>query len=93
MLGVSRDYAPSNIMYDRRIIRGNTYASMVVPATTAPNKGKIKETTKRQDDAGKTAVIRKYADGSSDSGGGQTDGEHARAIARKEECGGRGEGG
>lgn len=35
-------------MFDRRIIRGSTYASMVVPATTAPNKVKVQEMTKQR---------------------------------------------
>jgi hypothetical protein len=26
--------APANLMFDRRIVRGNTYAAMVIPAST-----------------------------------------------------------
>ena len=64
-------------MHDRRVIRGNTYASTVVPATTAPNKVKVKETTKRQEDAGKTAVTLHSCDGSSDRQGAASEGQHA----------------
>lgn len=31
------DYFPSNIMYDRRVARGSTYAAMVIPAGTNPD--------------------------------------------------------
>ena len=31
------DYYPQNIMQDRRIARGNTYAAMVIPAGTNPD--------------------------------------------------------
>lgn len=44
-------------MYDRRIYRGNTYASMVVPATTAPGKGKMKETLGQKPTAEKDGVF------------------------------------
>ncbi len=33
-----REGPPSNIMYDRRVIRGNTYATMVVPAVPTADK-------------------------------------------------------
>jgi len=35
-------------MYDRRIPRGSTYASLVMPANNLPTKPKIKELTKHQ---------------------------------------------
>lgn len=31
------DYFPQNIMYDRRVARGSTYAAMVIPAGTNPD--------------------------------------------------------
>jgi hypothetical protein len=31
------EYYPQNIMQDRRIARGNTYAAMVIPAGTNPD--------------------------------------------------------
>ena len=33
----SREYIPQNIMYDRRIARGSTHASMVIPAGQHPD--------------------------------------------------------
>eukprot|EP00743_Colponemidia_sp_Colp-15_P000389 GILK01000447.1.p1 GENE.GILK01000447.1~~GILK01000447.1.p1 ORF type:complete len:406 (-),score=110.30 GILK01000447.1:257-1474(-) len=30
-------FAPSNIMYDKRVVRGNTYAAMVIPAHAQPD--------------------------------------------------------
>jgi len=36
-LTVYREYFPQNIMHDRRIARGNTYAAMVIPAGTNPD--------------------------------------------------------
>ena len=32
-----REYVPSNIMYDKRIVRGSTHAAMVIPAGTYPD--------------------------------------------------------
>jgi hypothetical protein len=32
-----REYFPQNIMHDRRIMRGSTYAAMVIPAGTNPD--------------------------------------------------------
>ena len=32
-----REYFPQNIMHDRRIMRGRTYAAMVIPAGTNPD--------------------------------------------------------
>ena len=32
---VPREYYPQNIMFDKRIHRGNTYAAMVIPAGTS----------------------------------------------------------
>ena len=34
-LRVPREYYPQNIMFDKRIHRGNTYAAMVIPAGTS----------------------------------------------------------
>jgi hypothetical protein len=31
------DYYPQNIMHDKRIARGSTYAAMVIPAGTNPD--------------------------------------------------------
>lgn len=31
------EYFPQNIMHDRRIMRGSTYAAMVIPAGTNPD--------------------------------------------------------
>jgi hypothetical protein len=31
------DYFPTNIMFDRRVARGSTYAAMVIPAGTNPD--------------------------------------------------------
>ena len=28
--------APQNIMYDRRVVRGNTFAALVIPVSTPP---------------------------------------------------------
>ncbi len=44
-------------MCDRRVVRGSNYASMVVPATAAPNKPKIKEMSKKVGAAGSVPVI------------------------------------
>lgn len=33
----NREYFPQNIMHDRRIMRGSTYAAMVIPAGTNPD--------------------------------------------------------
>jgi len=33
-------------MYDRRIVRGTTYASIIMPAAGLPNKQKLREVTK-----------------------------------------------
>jgi len=33
----NRDYFPQNIMHDRRVMRGSTYAAMVIPAGTNPD--------------------------------------------------------
>ena len=30
-----REYYPQNIMYDKRVHRGNSYAAMVIPAGTS----------------------------------------------------------
>ena len=35
ILRVPREYYPQNIMFDKRIHRGNTYAAMVIPAGTS----------------------------------------------------------
>ena len=32
-----REYFPQNIAYDRRVMRGSTYAAMVIPAGTNPD--------------------------------------------------------
>jgi len=32
-----REYYPQNIMYDKRVARGSTYAAMVIPAGTNPD--------------------------------------------------------
>jgi hypothetical protein len=32
-----RDYFPQNIMHDRRVMRGSTYAAMVIPAGSNPD--------------------------------------------------------
>ena len=32
-----REYYPTNIMYDKRIVRGSTHAAMVIPAGTYPD--------------------------------------------------------
>jgi hypothetical protein len=34
-LSFSREYYPQNIMYDKRVHRGNSYAAMVIPAGTS----------------------------------------------------------
>jgi hypothetical protein len=34
---VYSEYLPQNIMYDRRIARGSTYAAMVIPAGSNPD--------------------------------------------------------
>ena len=34
---LNRDYFPQNIMHDRRVMRGSTYAAMVIPAGTNPD--------------------------------------------------------
>ena len=42
---------PSNIMYDRRVIRGNTYAAQILPAAppnanlAGPKRRKVREPT------------------------------------------------
>lgn len=41
------DYAPSNIMYDRRVVRGPTYASIIMPATVLPPKPRPHDTPKK----------------------------------------------
>jgi hypothetical protein len=33
----SDEYIPQNIMFDKRVARGSTYASMVIPAGTSPD--------------------------------------------------------
>ena len=35
--GAQEEYYPQNIMQDRRVARGSTYASMVIPAGTNPD--------------------------------------------------------
>lgn len=32
-----REYYPQNIMHDKRVARGSTYAAMVIPAGTNPD--------------------------------------------------------
>jgi len=32
-----QEYYPQNIMYDKRIQRGSTFAAMVIPAGTSPD--------------------------------------------------------
>jgi len=32
-----REYYPQNIMYDKRVQKGNTYAAMVIPAGSYPD--------------------------------------------------------
>ena len=32
-----RDYFPQNIMHERRVMRGSTYAAMVIPAGSNPD--------------------------------------------------------
>jgi len=57
-----REQPPSNIMYDRRVIRGNTYASMVVPAAGAQDaKKKTPLLQKREVDVAQGAVLIKNA--------------------------------
>jgi len=46
-----------NIMYDRRIVRGNTYAQNVLPATTQPDPIEVQ----KQQEARRRAVARKRA--------------------------------
>ncbi|NXF35538.1 RSPH3 protein, partial [Nyctibius bracteatus] len=47
----------ANIMYDRRVVRGNTYALQVIPVSTQPNPLEIQ----RQREAQKRALARKRA--------------------------------
>lgn len=45
------DYFPQNIMQDRRVARGSTYAAMVIPAGTNPEamvQDRNKEESKRK---------------------------------------------
>lgn len=32
-----REYYPQNIMHDKRVMKGNTYAAMVIPAGAYPD--------------------------------------------------------
>lgn len=41
------EYYPQNIMYDKRVARGSTYAAMVIPAGTNPD---AMMTEKRQEE-------------------------------------------
>lgn len=36
MIFEDRKIAPQNIMYDRRVVRGNTFAALVIPVSTFP---------------------------------------------------------
>ncbi|NXW97767.1 RSPH3 protein, partial [Larus smithsonianus] len=47
----------ANLMYDRRVVRGNTYALQVVPVSTQPSPLEIQ----RQREARKKALARKHA--------------------------------
>ena len=49
VLTIYSDYFPQNIMYDKRVARGSTYAAMVIPAGQTPdqNKEEAKFKTKR----------------------------------------------
>ncbi|XP_070843719.1 radial spoke head protein 3 homolog [Chaetodon trifascialis] len=46
-----------NIMYDRRVVRGNTYAQHIIPAMTQPDPAEIH----RQQEARRRAIARKRA--------------------------------
>jgi F0F1-type ATP synthase assembly protein I len=55
---MQNDYAPyANIMYDRRIVRGNTYAQNVLPSTAQPDPIEIQ----RQQEARRRAAARRRA--------------------------------
>ncbi|XP_029983615.1 radial spoke head protein 3 homolog [Sphaeramia orbicularis] len=46
-----------NIMYDRRVVRGNTYAQRIIPTTTQPDPAEIQ----RQQELRRRAIARKQA--------------------------------
>jgi len=54
---VSADHLYGNIMYDRRIVRGNTYAQHTLPASAQPDPIEIQ----RQQEARRRAIARKRA--------------------------------
>ena len=38
-----RKVAPQNIMYDRRVVRGNTFAALVIPVNMQPDPALIEK--------------------------------------------------
>ena len=39
----NRKVAPQNIMYDRRVVRGNTFAALVIPVNMQPDPALIEK--------------------------------------------------
>jgi hypothetical protein len=52
------EYYPQNIMHDRRVARGSTYAAMVIPAGTNPEAMMSKQTGGTQDFKKKSASFK-----------------------------------